>query len=194
MTQDCLLGNWVLSSHFIRPCFGLKLYNAHTYTGKGEGYFDRSQDNWLRVGEWDRCCSPIMILDRRKAWPFSVENAGLFTLTESGIKVLDTVSKHNARKNVNTRCWGTTACLFYFHILSQGMVISTWHFNFRCFYNSVRWIWILSVHVYALVGDHDRMTVARVIQQKYCILPSNTPRFTSISTVTFYNKVGLLQK
>lgn len=171
-------GRWLRTAYWVIGFYPLILtglvldysYTTHTYTGKVEGYLNisRSQDNWLGVGEWDWYCSLIMMLHRRKAGSFSAENAGLFTLAKSGIKVLDTVCKHNVRKNVNTRCCGTIACLFHFHILIQGMVISSWHFNFRCFYNSVLWIWILSVHVYALVGDHDRTAIGRVIQQKYC--------------------------
>ncbi len=63
---------------------------------------------------------------QKKSWAILCgKTQGFFTLTESGIKALDTVSKHNAHKNVNTRRCRTIACLFYFHILIQGMFIST---------------------------------------------------------------------
>lgn len=82
-----------------------------------------------------------------------------------------------ARRSVNKRRGRrTVASALHFCILIQGVLVSDWHFNFRCFYISVLWMGIVSLHVYAPVGDHDSSTIAIVTRQKrstYCRLMHN---------------------
>lgn len=144
-----------------------------------------------------------MILHRRKASRFFCgRDAVLFTPTWSLVPWYWIQSVNTTQRKMST--WDAAAqklvffslFLFFscFHILIRGMFISTWHFNFRCFSNSTLWMGILSVHVYAPVREHDRVTIARVIRQKYCTHLSNAPPVTPSSALTFDNKATLLRK